>query len=199
MNHLEAQSYIIPFIEHRIPDSKQEDFVMHMQSCPKCHEELEVYYTLLVGMQQLDHNEKLCSNFEKDLDLQLVKLGRKVRNRRGVRVSAFSIVMALAITFGILFYGSCISRVYNFEQATKKEYQGEYYFADSFYPDLTFHENDYVEEALNNQEEKITDFQRIRKYRKLRDDQDKLLQLTDKIAQNDLELEKEKKNEKGSR
>ena len=64
MNHLEAQSYIIPFIEHRIPDSKQEDFVMHMQSCPKCHEELEVYFTLLVGMQQLDHNEKLCSNFE---------------------------------------------------------------------------------------------------------------------------------------
>ena len=51
MNHLEAQSNIMPFINGQIPPDKQEEFVMHMNSCSKCHEELEVYYILLEGQK----------------------------------------------------------------------------------------------------------------------------------------------------
>ena len=52
----------MPFINGQIPPEKQEEFVMHMKNCPKCHEELEVYYILLNGMKHLDSNEKLPAN-----------------------------------------------------------------------------------------------------------------------------------------
>ena len=41
MEHLEAQSYIMPFIDGKVPDSKQSAFVIHMKNCKKCHEEME--------------------------------------------------------------------------------------------------------------------------------------------------------------
>ena len=97
MTHLEAQSYIMPFIEHKVPHDKQEDFVLHMKSCKKCHEELEIYYTLLVGMRQLDNKEVLSTDFNKDLDRDLKALSHGVRNRKSFKVSAFFKSTALII------------------------------------------------------------------------------------------------------
>ena len=74
MNHLEAQSYIMPFIDGKIPVNKQNDFVIHMKNCKKCHEELEIYYTLMVGMRQLDNKQELSTDFNRDLELELSKL-----------------------------------------------------------------------------------------------------------------------------
>ncbi len=68
MTHLEAQSYIMPFIEGKVPDNKQEDFVIHMKNCKKCHEELEIYYTLLVGMKQLDNRTDVNMDLTADLE-----------------------------------------------------------------------------------------------------------------------------------
>ena len=74
MTHLEAQSNIMPFIEDKVPRDKQADFVIHMRSCKKCREELEIYYTLMVGMRQLDNNEALSTDFNKDLEKDTEKL-----------------------------------------------------------------------------------------------------------------------------
>ncbi len=141
MNCLEAQSYIMPFIEGKVPEHKQEEFVLHMKNCPKCHEELEIYYTLIVGMKQLDNQEELSSNFSRDLENKLNHLQNKVKGRRGIKVSTFALVCFSLIAVMIIFYEQCLNRVYAFEQETKRNNQSSYYFyrelnADLFLPAL---------------------------------------------------------------
>ena len=91
MEHLEAQSYIMPFIDGKIPSDKQDGFVLHMKNCKKCHEELEIYYTLMVGMRQLDNNQDLSADFNKDLERELNRLSSRAKNKLRVKISAFSI------------------------------------------------------------------------------------------------------------
>ena len=129
MNHLEAQSYIMPFIEGKLPENKNEDFFIHMNSCPKCREELEIYYTLIVGMKQIDNKQEVATDFSADLDRNLKKLEHKYRGRRRIRFSAFSIVMVSLIFFIAAFYGRALSSVYDFEQKKKLSSQGQYYFS----------------------------------------------------------------------
>ncbi len=136
MDHLEAQSYIMPFIEGKIPEEKQVDFVLHMRNCPKCYDELETYYTLIVGMRQLSDNKKISTDFKKSLDQDLTKLLSKAKGRKNIRFSAYSFILFLIIVFMGLFYAQCISRVYKFEQDTKLEAQGEDYFATKLYDGL---------------------------------------------------------------
>ena len=119
MNHLEAQSYIMPFIEGTLPESKHEDFCLHMNSCAKCHEELEIYYTLIVGMKQLDSKQELATDFSKDLENKLKKLENSYRGRRRIRFSTFTFLMILIIAGIFVFYGRALAKVYNFEERKK--------------------------------------------------------------------------------
>ncbi|MBR6172916.1 MAG: zf-HC2 domain-containing protein [Eubacterium sp.] len=152
MNHLEAQSYIMPFIEGRLPESKQLEFVMHMNTCHECHEELEIYYTLINGMQQLDKKEELTGNYPKDLENKLRKTQHQAKGRRRIRMSTFSVVTVGIVLIMILFYGRCLRLVYNYEQETKASMQGKYYFAWSIgrsimdFPDRVQEEEDHEED-----------------------------------------------------
>ena len=168
MNHLEAQSYIMPFIEGKIPDNKQEDFVMHMKNCKKCHEELEIYYTLLVGMKQLDNRTKLSTDFNKDLENELKAMGHHVRKRKNVKVSAFSIIMAGAIIVISLLYAGVLNKIYSFEQYTKELNQGEYYFSFMLHDELIYDNHDRIYESDQlTKSDKVTDFDRIRGYNQM--------------------------------
>lgn len=118
----------MPFIEDKIPESKQEDFVLHMNSCPKCREELEIYYTLMVGMKQIDSKQEIATDFSSDLSLRLKKLEHTLRGRKRRKLSAFSIVIAGIIAAIFVFYGRALARVYEFEQERKLSSQGNYYF-----------------------------------------------------------------------
>ncbi len=171
MTHLEAQSYIMPFIEGKVPTDKQGDFVIHMLSCDKCREELEVYYTLLVGMRQLDNREELSTDFGKELEKELRSMGQHVRSRKRFKVSAFSIVMSAALVFLALGYAGSLRRVYAFEQSVKSSNQGKYYFSDSLSSDFMLDHFDAVEMAKDIDETKVvTSFDRIRGYKKLEED-----------------------------
>ncbi len=178
MNHLEAQSHIMPFINGQIPPDKQEEFVMHMKNCPKCHEELEVYYILLNGMKQLDSNERISGNLSKDLDIQLGKLYRGAKGRRNIKISAFSIFMLGVLMVAALIYATCITSVYSYEQDAKRNAQGEYYFSERLGSRLftpRYSENRIIEGESYLVVDEVTDFERIRDYNNLRDQLYKIL------------------------
>lgn len=59
----EAQRYITPFINDELEPDKIEGFLNHVERCSECREELEVYYTLLNGMKQLNEEENLPNDF----------------------------------------------------------------------------------------------------------------------------------------
>lgn len=178
MNCMEAQSYIMPFIEGKVPERKQEEFVMHMKNCPKCHEELEIYYTLIVGMKQLDNKEELSSNFSQDLENGLNRLQHRVKGRRRVRFSTFSAVCLAIIAGIILLYGECLNRVYAYEQDTKLLRQGEHYFYRELEADLLLPDLDRVADSQASDSEQEQDFyEKIHRYNLVTDINDQILKL----------------------
>ena len=178
MNHLEAQSYIMPFIEGKVPDNKQEDFVMHMKNCKKCHEELEIYYTLLVGMKQLDNKSKLSTDFSKDLEAELKAMGHHVRKKKNFKVSAFSFVMAGTIIVIGLLYAGVLNKVFSFEQYTKELNQGEYYFSYMLHDNLIYDNSDRIYESdILRKGDSVTDFDRIKGYNRMEKEYDNIINI----------------------
>ncbi len=183
MNHLEAQSYIMPFIDGKIPVNKQNDFVIHMKNCKKCHEELEIYYTLMVGMRQLDNNQELSTDFNRDLEQELIKLKAKAKNKKRLSVSVFSVVFITLALVLISMYMGGLGRVYLYEQHTKQESQGQYYFKDSLEDSLCIETEDKVYKSEEiNKKNAVTDFDRIRRYRRMEEDMNKLFEIGEEIT-----------------
>ncbi len=67
MNCIDVQRLIMPFINGKLNNEELEEFINHINTCPNCMEELEVYYALIAGMKQLDEDEELSNDFHKDL------------------------------------------------------------------------------------------------------------------------------------
>lgn len=72
MNCLDVQRLIMPFINGKLSNEELGEFINHINSCPNCMEELEVYYALISGMKQLDEEKELSNDFHKDL-ISLIK------------------------------------------------------------------------------------------------------------------------------
>ncbi len=50
----EAEKMVLPFINVQLGEDELEQFLNHIHTCPACREELEIYYTVYVGLRQLD-------------------------------------------------------------------------------------------------------------------------------------------------
>ncbi len=166
MTCLEAQSNIMAFIDRKLPDEKAREFVRHVRYCKNCREELEIYYTLLVGMRQLDSGAELSQDFKKDLEGELVRIENRARKARRFRMSAFSFVFMLFVAAFLAFYNSCLIRVYNSEQQIKKTAQGSTYFYDYYSSYIDLAQEDIVsvkrKETVKKEE---TPFEKIHWYR----------------------------------
>ena len=167
MTCLEAQSNIMDFIEKKLPDDKAGDFVRHMRKCKTCSEELEIYYTMIVGMHQLDKGRELSSNFKQDLNDELAGIERKIKRSKRFRLSTFSVCLLVAL-FGIFFlYENTLKRVYDAEQRVIKESQGISYFYDYFGDVIKITKEDedlFVRYAKKEHVTELTNFQRIHIY-----------------------------------
>lgn len=172
MTCLEAQSNIMAFIDKKLPDDKVNDFVRHVKSCPNCSEELEIYYTLIVGTRQLDNNEELSKDFKKDLNNELNKLSNKVKKAKRFKVSTFGVCCVALIASFALFYSACLKKVYNIEQFVIKEKQGDTYFYDCFgeyidlcnYDLIAEYEKEKSLEEFKNKEDNLDFYIDVQKY-----------------------------------
>lgn len=170
MNCLEAQSKIVAFIENKLDDGEMLEFVRHIRSCENCAEELEIYYTLLIGMKELDEDKELSTNFKQQMEDKLNAEYKHVQNRRKLTGSTIVLIIAACITVGIFGYESYQTKVYLQEQAAIKAQQSEYYYADYFQSAL-FHPDDYEEfnlaDHLDVEEDTVTTYyQRLNNYLK---------------------------------
>ena len=50
----EAERLVMPYINGSITDDELEEFLKHIDQCEECREELEIYFTVDVGIRQLD-------------------------------------------------------------------------------------------------------------------------------------------------
>ena len=82
MNCLEAQGLIMKYVNNELSGLKLEDFLKHIDSCPDCKEELEIYYILTTGMNQLDNDYVDTYNFHEAFEKQLD------RSRKDIDISS---------------------------------------------------------------------------------------------------------------
>lgn len=108
MTCTEAQSIITAFINDELNISELEEFILHMESCPECREELEVYYALLTAMKQLDEDKNLSDDYSQELkekiehtQERIIHLRYNYYRKKGV---LFLIILFMAEFFSLYHY-----------------------------------------------------------------------------------------------
>ena len=94
MDRKRAQGLITAFINEQLKDEDEmKAFLEHMDECAECREELEVTYSLLTAMKQLDEGTDLSDNYIAELNQKIetcyiegLKKKRSVARRRAVLI-----------------------------------------------------------------------------------------------------------------
>ncbi len=68
MDCLNAQTRITSYVDGELSGEELKEFLLHMERCPGCREELEIYYTLIEATRQLDEGQLTTSDFMKELE-----------------------------------------------------------------------------------------------------------------------------------
>jgi hypothetical protein len=98
----EVQSLIITYVNDKMDIVQLEHFLEHIEHCSDCKEELEVYYTLLTGMKQLDEDRSLSSNLHLDFENKLRKSEERVKRSKLHYMRKRAIYVGLCIIFAII-------------------------------------------------------------------------------------------------
>lgn len=84
MNCLDTQGLITKYINDELAGVQLEDFLVHIDKCPDCREELEIYFIIMKGMQQLGDDDIQSYNFselfQKKLDDSKKELSHSNKN-----------------------------------------------------------------------------------------------------------------------
>lgn len=108
MTCFEAQSMITKYLNDELSYDELESFLDHISTCENCREELEIYYTLITGMKQLDEDKVLTSNFHKALEKKLMNSRNLLirRQKKNFRKAIFLCVIVLIISMSLSFESS---------------------------------------------------------------------------------------------
>lgn len=168
MTCLEAQSNIMAFIDKKLPDDKTADFVRHMRFCPNCAEELEIYYTLIVGIREVDNNEDTSKDYKKELQNELDKAEHKIKKAKRFKISTFSVFFIAIVILTFIVYSRILYKVNFIEQNMIKLAQGDYYFYLNLGDDLLVCKEDFIDEFNERNEnetvQESTFYELIREY-----------------------------------
>lgn len=93
------------FINEQLDDEDVHAFLDHIDSCPECREELEVTYSLMTAMKQLDEDTDLSDNYIEELNqkIETCYLDELKRKRTCVRrrILLAVVVVLLVLQNGI--------------------------------------------------------------------------------------------------
>lgn len=51
----ETEKMVMPYINGKLDEEELAAFMKHVETCRSCREELDIYYTVMLGLKQLDH------------------------------------------------------------------------------------------------------------------------------------------------
>ncbi len=97
----EAERLVMPYIKDELTDEELQEFLEHMEVCPDCREELEIYFTVDVGIRQLD-SETGNYNIKGALEAAVEQSRQRLQAVRLIKIARYTVstlcVMALIIT-----------------------------------------------------------------------------------------------------
>ena len=165
MTCLEAQSNIIAYIEGELDHEMKMEFLKHIKSCDNCREELDIYYTMIEGMHQMDSNIPISRNFSSELQMRIereLKQGKKKKDF--LRYSVFIVILGI-LGFSIIGYINFLKIIHADEQNRIKDAQGEYYYSDNFDKYMFDPEKRLIEININTETtEEKSFYSKIREY-----------------------------------
>ena len=108
MTCVEAEKMVVPYMKDELSPTELEDFLNHIKTCDNCREELEIYFTVDVGIRQLDqetgtYNIKGALETALELSRQRVHtLGILETARYAVNTLCFwAVLVVLVLQFGM--------------------------------------------------------------------------------------------------
>ncbi len=106
MDCIEFNGKINAYLKDELTDEELNEFLLHLRSCPKCNEELEINYIVNEGVERLDRNKadyNLSAAYEKAKeDSRRYIAGRKGMIRFSYIVGTVMFWMMLVTTFVFL-------------------------------------------------------------------------------------------------
>lgn len=166
MTCLEAQSKIIAYIENNLERTSKQEFLRHVRECKDCKEELNIYYTMIEGMRQLDENDTLAANFNEALDERMNQELNAMRKKKMV-IRNSVLLLFIGICSVIIFgYVNFLKFLENKEQEDLKRLQGDYYYSDTFDKILFEPYDDMVKLDINVQPEEpeMSFYEKVRQH-----------------------------------
>lgn len=98
----EFQKHIQPFIYGQLSMLKEEEMLEHLLTCKECNEELEIYYTIINCIKELDGKLETSDNYHGEYNDFIEKTRREIRKykkNRFRRRIAFPGVVGAAVLF----------------------------------------------------------------------------------------------------
>lgn len=132
MTCTQAQGYITPFINDQIDVNELEEFLNHIENCQECREELEVYYTLLTAMKQLDEEHNMPDEYHMGLLHKIKRAEEKIVHykvqsiRKRFILATIIAVVSFLSSFGIQEY--VIEEVEKENNLTTAPFDINYYY-----------------------------------------------------------------------
>jgi len=99
---IEFQKNIQPFIYGQLSMLKEEEMLEHLLTCKECNEELEIYYTIINCIKELDGKLETSDNYHGEYNDFIEKTRREIRKykkNRFRRRIAFPGVVGAAVLF----------------------------------------------------------------------------------------------------
>ena len=90
MDCQETQRLVMPYIQDELTPEELEAFLEHVEKCPDCQEELEICFTVALGLRQLDEGSG-SYNIKGEMEASLEESRRQVRLRRLLKISCYAV------------------------------------------------------------------------------------------------------------
>lgn len=100
----EAEKMVTPYINNQLEEHDLEEFLNHVRDCDNCKEELEIYYTVSVGLKQLDSGTgayDIAGALEETMELAWLKV-RTIRLRKVITYAVCTLFVTGILTSLIL-------------------------------------------------------------------------------------------------
>lgn len=101
MNCSKFQIYINDFLGGKIEDEEVlSDFIEHALGCQECYEELEIYYTLQIGLELAEKDASMSFDFAGELNHMIEDYDEGIyANKRVSFLSKVISILATIITY----------------------------------------------------------------------------------------------------
>ena len=119
-------------MDYKLEKEEKIAFLKHIKNCENCREELNIYYTMLIGMRQLDENSLCSIDFTKELQERMEKELAYNKHKKSFLRSSFILTIIGIVCFAILGYMNFLNLLWEDEQKQLKQAQGEYYYSEYF-------------------------------------------------------------------